>query len=151
LWTFREPSLCRHVHRECMRNALRNFTPMIPTTACYQRDYAERYSKYIPQHMLTDALCVPCPLLCRFQKDLTEAVGINARPDDNLRHWIDRQETPIAHRLQGFVRFLLRPEKPFAQDTSLGVSDHDHAHLIHEDRYRHGCAPLPCGGSCLTV
>jgi hypothetical protein len=27
LWTFREPSLCRHVHRELLRNALLDFTP----------------------------------------------------------------------------------------------------------------------------
>jgi hypothetical protein len=35
LWTFREPSLCRQVHREFMRNALLDLTPSIPATACH--------------------------------------------------------------------------------------------------------------------
>src|SRR5712691_12339616 len=44
-WTFREPSLCRHVHREFMRNAVLDVTPIIPTTACHQRNCVERYSR----------------------------------------------------------------------------------------------------------
>ena len=28
LWTFREPSLGRHVRRECMRNVWLDFTPL---------------------------------------------------------------------------------------------------------------------------
>jgi hypothetical protein len=35
LWMFREPSLCRHVRRELLRNACLDFTPNIPTTACH--------------------------------------------------------------------------------------------------------------------
>jgi hypothetical protein len=35
LWTFREPSLGRHVHREFMRKAVLNVTLIIPTTACH--------------------------------------------------------------------------------------------------------------------
>ena len=35
LWTFCEPSLCRHVRREFMRNAWLDFTPIIPATACH--------------------------------------------------------------------------------------------------------------------
>jgi len=46
LWTFREPSPCRQVHRELMRNALLKFAPIIPATACHQRNYVERYSRY---------------------------------------------------------------------------------------------------------
>ena len=34
-WTFREPSLCRHVHREFMRNAVLNLTLIIYATACH--------------------------------------------------------------------------------------------------------------------
>ena len=45
LWTFREPSLCRHVHRELMRKAVLNLTLIIPATACHQRNYVERYSR----------------------------------------------------------------------------------------------------------
>ena len=45
LWTFREPSLCCHVHREFMRNAVLDLPPIIPTTACHQRNYVERYSR----------------------------------------------------------------------------------------------------------
>ena len=47
LWTFREPSLCRHVHREFMRNAVLDLTPIIPATACHQRNDVERYSRFM--------------------------------------------------------------------------------------------------------
>jgi hypothetical protein len=46
LSTFREPSLCRQVHREFMRNAVLDLTPIIPATACHQRNYIERYSRF---------------------------------------------------------------------------------------------------------
>jgi hypothetical protein len=46
LWTFREPALCRRVHRALMRNALLDYTPIIPATACYQSNYVEAYSRY---------------------------------------------------------------------------------------------------------
>jgi hypothetical protein len=48
LWTFREPSQCRHVRREFMRNTWRDFTPIIPTTACHQRNDVETYSRCSP-------------------------------------------------------------------------------------------------------
>jgi hypothetical protein len=47
LWTFREPSLCRHVRREFMRNALLDFTPIIAATACHQINYLETYSRFM--------------------------------------------------------------------------------------------------------
>src|SRR5712691_4653734 len=46
LYTFREPSLGRHVHREFMRSAWLDLTPIIPATACHQRNYVKRYSRY---------------------------------------------------------------------------------------------------------
>jgi hypothetical protein len=46
LWTFREPSLGRHGHREFMRNAVLNLPLIIPATACHQRNDFERYSRY---------------------------------------------------------------------------------------------------------
>jgi hypothetical protein len=46
LWTFRAPSLGRPVHRELLRNAWLDFTPIIPATACHQRNYVETYSRY---------------------------------------------------------------------------------------------------------
>ena len=46
LYTFREPSLCRHVHRELLRSVLLNLTRIIPATTCHQRNYVERYSRY---------------------------------------------------------------------------------------------------------
>ena len=46
LSTFRAPSLCRHVHRELLRSVLLDMTPIMPTTACHQRNYVERYSRY---------------------------------------------------------------------------------------------------------
>jgi hypothetical protein len=64
LWMFREPSLCRHVRRELLRNALLDFTPIIPATACHQRNYFETYSRYrhllapLPHHTASP------PLLC---------------------------------------------------------------------------------------
>ena len=46
LSTFRAPSLCRHVHRELLRSVLLDVTPIISATACHQRNYVERYSRY---------------------------------------------------------------------------------------------------------
>jgi len=51
---FREPSRCRHVHRECMRSALLDVTPLISATACHQRNDVERYSR-----------CMQTPLFVR--------------------------------------------------------------------------------------
>ena len=47
LWTFRTPSLGRHVHRELLRNTGLDFPHTIPTTDCYQRNYVARYSRSI--------------------------------------------------------------------------------------------------------
>jgi hypothetical protein len=44
--TFRELSLCRQVHHELMRSAALDLAPIIPATACHQRNYVERYSRY---------------------------------------------------------------------------------------------------------
>src|SRR5215471_9811817 len=46
LWTFRAPSLCRRVHRAFMRNALLDYTPIIPATACHRSSYVETYSRF---------------------------------------------------------------------------------------------------------
>ena len=45
LSTFREPSLCRHVHRELLRSVLLDLTPIIAATTCHQKNYVERYSR----------------------------------------------------------------------------------------------------------
>jgi hypothetical protein len=42
-------SLGRHVHRELLRSVWLDVTPIISATACYQRNYVERYSRYIQQ------------------------------------------------------------------------------------------------------
>src|SRR6266851_5926949 len=47
LYTFRAPSLCRQGHREFMRSAWLDLTPIIPATACHQRNYVERYSRFM--------------------------------------------------------------------------------------------------------
>ena len=44
--TFCRPSLCRQVHRAFMRNALLDYTPILPATACHQSSYVETYSRY---------------------------------------------------------------------------------------------------------
>src|SRR5262245_36031037 len=46
LSTFRAPALGRHVHRELLRSELLDLTPIIATTACHQRNYVERYSRF---------------------------------------------------------------------------------------------------------
>src|SRR5262245_13185041 len=46
LWTFRTPSLGRHVRREFMRSALLDLTPIMSATACHQRSYFETYSRF---------------------------------------------------------------------------------------------------------
>jgi hypothetical protein len=43
---FRVPSLCRHVHRELLRSVLLGVTPIMAATACHQRNYVERYSRF---------------------------------------------------------------------------------------------------------
>ena len=51
LYTFREPSLCRHVHRALLRSGLLYLTPIIPATACHQSNYVERYSRFKAEEM----------------------------------------------------------------------------------------------------
>src|SRR5215510_12597281 len=48
LSTLREPSLGRPVPREFLRSAWLDVTPIIPATACHQRNYVERYSRFRP-------------------------------------------------------------------------------------------------------
>ena len=38
--------MCRQVHRELTRNALRDLTTSMPATTYHRRSYAERYSRY---------------------------------------------------------------------------------------------------------
>src|SRR6266404_6020859 len=45
LYTFREPSLGRQMHRELMRNALLDLTTIMPATTCHRRSYVETYSR----------------------------------------------------------------------------------------------------------
>jgi hypothetical protein len=52
LWTFRAPSLYRHVRRELMRNVWLDFPPSIPATACHQRNCVETYSKSTGKRVL---------------------------------------------------------------------------------------------------
>jgi hypothetical protein len=54
LWTFHEPSLGRHVRRELLRNALLDFTSIIPATACHQRNDVEAYSRFIRKSKVRD-------------------------------------------------------------------------------------------------
>src|SRR5262245_44662637 len=45
-WTCHAPSLGHHVYRELLRSAWLDLTPIMSATACHQRKYVERYSKY---------------------------------------------------------------------------------------------------------
>jgi hypothetical protein len=58
-WTFRAPSLGRHVHRELMRSAVLDLTPIISATTCHQRNYVPRYSRFNRQqvHTVIQAAC----------------------------------------------------------------------------------------------
>src|SRR5262245_37345245 len=55
---FREPSLCRHVHHELLRSVLLDLPSIIAVTACHQRNYVERYSRFILAYLKTYALHV---------------------------------------------------------------------------------------------
>ena len=46
LSTFREPSLCRHVHRELLCSVWLDVTSIIAPTVCHQRNYVQRYSRF---------------------------------------------------------------------------------------------------------
>jgi hypothetical protein len=46
LSTCPEPSLCRQVHRELLRNVLLDLPSIIAATTCHQRNYVERYSRF---------------------------------------------------------------------------------------------------------
>ena len=56
LCTFNMPSMYRHVHRQFMRNELRNFTTIVPITVCQQGSYVETYSRY--SVCVAEARCV---------------------------------------------------------------------------------------------
>ena len=43
LSTFRAPSLCRQVHRELMRSALLDLTPIVPINSYHKENYIETY------------------------------------------------------------------------------------------------------------
>src|SRR5262249_24900909 len=45
-YTFGKPVLRRHVHCAFMRSALLDMPPIMPTTACRQRNDVERYRRY---------------------------------------------------------------------------------------------------------
>jgi hypothetical protein len=47
LCPFRRSSMCRYVHRELTRNELLDLTPIVPTTACHQKNYVGTYSRFM--------------------------------------------------------------------------------------------------------
>jgi hypothetical protein len=60
LSTFRAPARCRQGHCELLRSAWLDVTPIIPAvTACHQRNYVERYSRFRGSLALAerDVLC----------------------------------------------------------------------------------------------
>src|SRR5215470_12773772 len=65
LWTFRAPALCRGGHRALLSNALIDYTPIIPTTACHQSSYVETYSRcrglawHVNTHIWIDTVITP--------------------------------------------------------------------------------------------
>jgi hypothetical protein len=53
LSTLREASLGHPVRREFLRSAWLDVTPIIPATACHQRNYVARYSRFIGRHSIS--------------------------------------------------------------------------------------------------
>src|SRR5262249_758212 len=56
LWTCRAPSLCRQAHREVLRCVWLDVLPLMPATACHQRNDVERYSADLPRQGLPRGL-----------------------------------------------------------------------------------------------
>src|SRR5262249_9693443 len=50
--TFRELSLCRHVHVELLRSTLLDLTPIISETGVHHRNYVQRDSSFTFPHIL---------------------------------------------------------------------------------------------------
>src|SRR4030095_6378263 len=96
LWTFREPSLGRHVRREFMRNAWLDFTPIIPTTACYQRNYVERYSRF--NHRL--AACAGHPAMIK------DAAACHLHLQCDRKGW-----DKVLHLVHGYMSDLQERER----------------------------------------
>ena len=46
-YTWRAPSLCRHVHHALLRSVLLDLAPIIAATAYHQTNYVERYRTYM--------------------------------------------------------------------------------------------------------
>src|SRR5712692_3889586 len=99
LWMFREPSLCRHVRRELLRNAWLDFAPNIPTTACHQSNYVETYSRFNGQPVNGDGFrgraigigpqlrwdwSPGSSLVCKYQHEMS----VRNRPQGE-RFWIE--------------------------------------------------------------
>jgi hypothetical protein len=108
LWTFREPSLCRQVHREFMRNMLLDLTPSIPATACHQRNYVETYSRYntrsVQQGLGGRRCAVPCRHGQKGGRRHDGGRGVQGRPllqgYDNGGHVVLRDAEPLGEGRQ---------------------------------------------------
>src|SRR6266446_1350056 len=91
LSTFREPSLCRHVHRELLRSVLLDVTPIIAATACHQRNYVERYSRYKSNNEIT-VIIVP-----KLREPQDTLVGIE------LMHMIKKRQLRVEAGAEGLT------------------------------------------------
>ena len=87
LSTFRAPFLCSHVSRELLRSALLDLTPIISATACHQRDYVARYSRFMIK-AYKGKYHIPADLAVR---------GITAhRKPPDVRIWRLRNQSRVA-------------------------------------------------------
>jgi|SRR5215510_9522495 len=62
---FRRPSLCRPVHRQCMRNKLLDVTTLVLATAGYQRNDVETYRRYKRSSAYLNAIPPQSHSFCR--------------------------------------------------------------------------------------
>ena len=87
MWTFRAPALCRRVHRALMRNALLDYTPIIPATACHQSNCVETYSRFMQGRKMirllaiadaTSRIDLSCVRACGGSLHLKDVVQVDA-------------------------------------------------------------------------
>src|SRR5438093_2244498 len=96
LWTFREPSLCCHVRRAFMRNVLLDFTPILPATACHQRNDVETYSRYMCHLLTRDArhVIIHIPLCSGGRHRRSPPWGAQSEQDNSLASSLKPCEHP---------------------------------------------------------
>ncbi len=105
LCPFRRPSMCRHVHRQLLRNELPNFTTIVPVTVYHYGSYVETYSRYM------------------------EAAQFAIRYNPRVQRFYQRKQAKahcmvarkaVAHKLARACFYIMRDLVPFDADKAFG-------------------------------